>query len=109
LGDILGQREGQISYTIYFVNKNLSPTEVNYTVTEKEFLSVVHAINKFRHYIIGFGIGETQGSTLQQRSNKTVTISPFGKTYEVDEVSPEVEVGVVEGLKCLQHSWDTDM
>jgi hypothetical protein len=51
LGVVLGQREAQIPYAISFVSKNISLTEVNYTVTEKEFLSVVHAINKFRHYI----------------------------------------------------------
>jgi hypothetical protein len=45
--------------------------------------------------------GQTQGSTLQQRTNKTLTISPFGNIYEADEVSPEVEAGVVAGLKCL--------
>jgi hypothetical protein len=54
LGVVLGQRENQMPYAIYFVNKNLSPTEVNYTVTEKELLVVVHAINKFRHYITGY-------------------------------------------------------
>jgi hypothetical protein len=27
---------------------------------------------------------------------------PFKNTYEVDEVSPEVEAGVVAGLQCLQ-------
>jgi hypothetical protein len=46
--------------------------------------------------------GHTQGSTLQQCSNKTLTIDPFGNTYEADEVSPEVEAGVVAGLQCLQ-------
>jgi hypothetical protein len=39
--------------------------------------------------------GKTQGSTLQQRTNKTLTIGPFGNTYKEDEVSPEVEAGVV--------------
>jgi hypothetical protein len=54
IGVVLGQRENQMPYAIYFVSKNLSPTEANYTVTEKELLVVVHAINKFRHYIIGY-------------------------------------------------------
>jgi hypothetical protein len=45
---------------------------------------------------------QTQVSMLQQRTNKTLTTGPFSHTYEADEVSPEVEVGVVVGLKCLQ-------
>jgi hypothetical protein len=46
--------------------------------------------------------GQTQGSMLQQCTNKTLTTDPFGNTCEADEVSPEVEVGVVVGLRCLQ-------
>jgi hypothetical protein len=46
--------------------------------------------------------GQTQGSTLQQCTNKTLTTGPFGNTCEADEVSPEVEAGVVAGLRCLQ-------
>jgi hypothetical protein len=46
--------------------------------------------------------GQTQGSTLQQRTNKALTTDPFGNTCEVDEVSPEVEAGVVARLRCLQ-------
>ena len=53
--------------------------------------------------------GQTQGSNLQERTDKTLTTDPFGNICEVDEVSPEVEAGVVAGLKCLQPRWDTDL
>jgi hypothetical protein len=46
--------------------------------------------------------GQTQGSTLQQRTNKTLTIVPFSNTCGANEVSPEVETGVVVGIQCLQ-------
>jgi hypothetical protein len=35
IGGVLGQKKEQQSYVIYFVNKNLSLVELNYTVTEK--------------------------------------------------------------------------
>lgn len=54
LGAALGQVEQKFPYAIYFVSKNLSKAELNYTVTEKEFLAVVHALNKLRNYIIGY-------------------------------------------------------
>ena len=47
LGAALGQKENQITHAIYFISKKLTPTECNYTVTEKEFLVVVYSINKF--------------------------------------------------------------
>jgi hypothetical protein len=40
--------------------------------------------------------------TAQECTNKTLTTDPFSNTYEADEVSPEVEAGVVVGLRCLQ-------
>jgi hypothetical protein len=42
------------------------------------------------------------GFNAQECTNKALTTSPFGNTCEADEVSPEVEEGVVVGLKCLQ-------
>ena len=54
IGGVLSQKEGQAPYAIYFIRKNLTPTKLNYTVTEKEFLAVVYSINKFCHYIIGY-------------------------------------------------------
>jgi len=54
IGVALGQVEEKLPYAIYFVSKNLSKAELNYTVTEKELLVVVHSLNKFRHYITGY-------------------------------------------------------
>jgi len=54
IGVALGQVEQKLPYAIYFVSKNLSKAELNYTVTKKEFLALVHALNKFRHYITGY-------------------------------------------------------
>ena len=56
IGGVLGQKEGQAPYAIYFLSKTLTPAEFNYTVTEKEFLAVVYSINKFHHYIIGYEV-----------------------------------------------------
>jgi hypothetical protein len=46
--------------------------------------------------------GQTQGSTLQHCTKKTLNTGPLGNTCEANEVSPEVEAGVVGGLQCLQ-------
>ena len=35
IGGVLDQKEDQASYAIYFVSKNLTPAELNYTITEK--------------------------------------------------------------------------
>ena len=61
-------------YAIHFVSKNLSLAEVNYTVIEKELLVVVHAINKFRHYIIGYqAFVHTDHSTIKFLMRKPIT------------------------------------
>jgi len=54
IGAALGQVEEKLPYAIYFVSKNLSKAEMNYIVIEKEFIAVVHSLNKFRHYITGY-------------------------------------------------------
>eukprot|EP00253_Pinus_taeda_P003292 PITA_03292 len=54
IGAALGQVEEKLPYAIYFFSKNLSKAEMNYTITEKEFLVVVHSLDKFRHYITSY-------------------------------------------------------
>ena len=41
IGAVLGQQDGQATYAVYYISKNLAPSELNYTITEKEFLSIV--------------------------------------------------------------------
>ena len=35
IGAVLGQEEDSKPYAIYYISKNLTPTELNYTVIEK--------------------------------------------------------------------------
>ena len=71
---VLGQKEGQAPYAIYFIRNNLTPVELNYTITEKEFLVVVYSINKFHHYITGYEVFvHTNHSTIRFLMNKPIT------------------------------------
>ena len=59
---------------MYFISKNPTHAKVNYTVTENEMLALVHALNKFRHYIIGFEIfAHTDHSSLRYLMNNPIT------------------------------------
>ena len=41
IGVVLGQEEDKEHYAIYHISKNLTPVDLNYTVTENEFLAVI--------------------------------------------------------------------
>jgi hypothetical protein len=52
----------------------MAPAELNYTVTEREFLAVVYAINKFRHYVTGYpNFIHTDHTTIKYLMNKPIT------------------------------------
>ena len=71
---ILGQHDDMITYSIYYINKNLTPTKSNYIVTKKYFLVVFYAINKFGHYINGCQVFvHTNNSAIRYLMNKTIT------------------------------------
>jgi hypothetical protein len=74
IGIVLGQEEYKKPYAIYFISKNLTPTELNYRVIEKYFLVVIHAINKFQHYITGYLVFlYTDHSSIIYLANKPIT------------------------------------
>ena len=61
-------------HAIYFISKNLTHAELNYTGIEKEFLAVVYSINKFCHYITGYEVFvHTDHSAIIFLMNKPIT------------------------------------
>lgn len=74
IGAVLGQKENLVIHVIYFVSKNLNHSELNYTVTKKEFLLVIYTINKFRHYITVYKVFiHTNHSAIRYLMNKPNT------------------------------------
>ena len=47
IGAVLGQREGGKPYVVYYASRTLNEAQRNYTITEKELLAVVYALDKF--------------------------------------------------------------
>nr|CAN79122.1 hypothetical protein VITISV_011712 [Vitis vinifera] len=66
IGAVLGQRDDGKPYVIYYASKTLNEAQRNYTTTEKELLTVVFALDKFRAYLVGsFIIVFTDHSALK--------------------------------------------
>jgi len=53
VGAVLGQKIDKQPHVIYYASRTLNEAQMNYTTTEKEFLVVVFALEKFRSYLIG--------------------------------------------------------
>jgi len=52
VGVFLGQRKGNKPYAICYANRIVNEAQINYAMTEKEFLAVVFTLEKFRSYFI---------------------------------------------------------
>ena len=52
VGAVLGQRVDRKFNVIHYASKTLDSAQRNYATTEKEFLAVVFACDKFRPYIV---------------------------------------------------------
>jgi hypothetical protein len=52
VGAVLGQHVDKKLSLIYYASKTLDGAQSNYATTEKEFLAVIFACDKFIHYIV---------------------------------------------------------
>ena len=50
---VMGQRKEGKSFVTYYTSRTLNSVQMNYTITEKELLAVIFAVDKFRSYLIG--------------------------------------------------------
>ncbi|XP_043717572.1 uncharacterized protein LOC122665485 [Telopea speciosissima] len=53
MGVVLGQRVDGKPSVIYYASRSLSDAQLNYTITEKELLGMVFALDKFCSYLLG--------------------------------------------------------
>lgn len=71
IGAVLGQRVQKLPCVIYYASRTLNDAQCNYSTTEKEFLSVVFALDKFRSYLVGSKvIMYTDHATLEHLLSK---------------------------------------
>eukprot|EP00257_Ricinus_communis_P028363 XP_025015777.1 uncharacterized protein LOC112537085 [Ricinus communis] len=56
VGAVLGQMKGRRACAIYYASHTLDETQLNYATTEKELLTVIFAIDKFRSYLTEFDL-----------------------------------------------------
>ena len=49
----MGQRIGKSSHATYYASRTLNDAQRNYSTTEKEFLAIAFALEKFRSYLLG--------------------------------------------------------
>jgi hypothetical protein len=53
MGAVLGQTKDKKYHAIAYASKTLIGPQLNYATTEKELLTIVFAIDKFRSYYVG--------------------------------------------------------
>ena len=53
IGAVLSQDQAGVERVIAYASRKLSKTEVNYCVTRRELLAIVHCLKYFRHYLLG--------------------------------------------------------
>ena len=69
VGVVLGQREDNKPYMVYYASKTLNDAQRHYMTTKK--LTVVFVLDKFRKYLLGTSIVIfTDHSTLKYLLNK---------------------------------------
>ncbi|XP_070019763.1 uncharacterized protein [Nicotiana sylvestris] len=83
VGEVLGQKVNKMFHPVYYASKTMNDTQVNYTMTKKELLAIVFAMEKFRLYLMGAKvIVHTDHATLRY----LITKKRAGEISKKDEM-----------------------
>ncbi|XP_070046160.1 uncharacterized protein [Nicotiana tomentosiformis] len=81
---VLGQRINKIFHLVYYTSKTMSDVQVNYTVTEKELLAIVFAMEKFHPYLMGT---KTEKGSENQVADHLSRLEEEGRPHDGLEIN----------------------
>jgi len=76
VGAVLGERKDNMPYAIYYTSQTLDEAQINYATMEKEFLTIIFALKKFRSYLINSKVIVLTGHTALKHLMKKTDLKP---------------------------------
>ncbi|XP_062006003.1 uncharacterized protein LOC133723204 [Rosa rugosa] len=86
VGAMLGHHVGKIPHVIYYASRTINDAQLNYSITEKEFLTVVFALKRFHSYLIGTKV-TSLGPRNQMPQTPILSIELFD-IWGIDFIGP---------------------
>ncbi|KAA3480663.1 Retrovirus-related Pol polyprotein from transposon 17.6 [Gossypium australe] len=81
------QRKDKVFHAIYYANRTLTYSHLNYTTIEKELLAAVFAFEKFRAYLVG-----TKVTVYMDHSDIKYLKLEIGKIQKIKQLIPCLEL-----------------
>uniref|UniRef100_A0A0E0FAB6 Integrase catalytic domain-containing protein n=1 Tax=Oryza meridionalis TaxID=40149 RepID=A0A0E0FAB6_9ORYZ len=114
VGAVLGQTKDKRHHAICYASKTLTGAQLNYATTEKELLAVVFAIDKFRSYLVGAKITDTQEQPINDflRDDMLMMVHDSNLwyanivNYMVSKYKPPEENQSKLKYESRRHIWD---
>ncbi|CAN6716328.1 unnamed protein product [Malus baccata var. baccata] len=105
LGAVLGQWKDKRPHVIYYASRTLNDAQLNYSITEKELLAVVFALDKFRSYLIGTKILLLQEFDIEiqdKKGNENVVADHLSHMMHNEESLPIAKTFPDEQLMSIK-------